>query len=343
MSEFIITNSNMRTSLSDIPENTIDACVTDPPYELNFQNNSWDRSGVSFQKETWETVFRVLKPGSYAAIFGGTRTWHRIAVAVEDAGFEIRDTLMWLYGSGMPKSYNPGNKDGYEHYGGLGTSLKPAWEPIIVARRPIQGSVLNNLDTYGTGCLNIDDTRIPTTDSYVINRFDSGMKPFGNAVGETYQTYEQPDKGRWPSNLLLDEDAANGIDKISGISTSVRTDRGRGIHGRTFHSPNGTSSGVRGHNDSGGASRYFWVKKANRLEKSDANHHPTVKPIELMEYIVKMVVPKGGSVIDPFMGSGSTGVAALLNDRDFIGVELIDSYYNTAHKRLSDVFVDNQY
>ena len=321
----------------------VDAVITDPPYGLTFMGKDWDNYGTPLGFQQWTAqwaaeAYRVLKPGGYLLAFGGTRTYHRLAAGVEDAGFEIRDCLLWLYGSGFPKSLNL--KGEWE---GWGTALKPAVEPIVMARKPLIGTVAENVQRYGTGAININATRVGTEER--VNN-PGGISTangvygirFGNIEGNTVN-------GRWPANVLLDEEAAAMLDEQSGESVSQAAmmqagpeSEGWGLHTR--------QPGVRGHNDSGGASRFFYVAKAARGErnfgldgfntevagtgalrdggresKPRANTHPTVKPVALMAYLIRMVARKGSVILDPFMGSGTTAVAAIQEGVAWIGCE----------------------
>lgn len=286
---------------------TVDSIVTDPPYGLSFMGKGWDHEVPG--KEYWEHFLRFAKPGAHLVAFGGTRCWHRLAVAIEDAGWEIRDCLMWLYGVGFPKSHSlPG---------GWGTALKPAYEPIILARKPFKGTVADNVLQRGTGALNIDGCRV--------------------GVGE-------PVVGRWPANVVLDEGAGRVLDEQSGVSKSsggltvgVGAQDGR-VYG--FGDKLGANAGGLG--DTGGASRFFYTAKASRAEREDglesdgqrANTHPTVKPIDLMRWLVRMVTPPGGLVLDPFTGSGTTGCAAMLEGMEFVGCEIDPEHTSTASDRI---------
>jgi site-specific DNA-methyltransferase (adenine-specific) len=427
---FTILHGNNLDILPTLPDNSVDSIVTDPPYELGFMGKKWDSSGIAYSVELWTECLRVLKPGGHLLSFGGTRTYHRVAVAIEDAGFEIRDNIAWLYGSGFPKSLDvskaidkaagverevvgtkmaspKGIKNAEERtdtlagaYGGVpkeiditapatdeakqwngwGTALKPAHEPIIVARKPLIGTVAHNVLTHGTGALNIDGSRIGTTDNlnggaYAIQgteREDGWGMQRGQA-GE----YEQP-KGRWPANIILDEHTAGLLDEQSGVSKS--TDSVRNNSARQSNSFGASVNHTElGHLDSGGASRFFYVAKASKRDRNEGleeleartalemtgrkegsaglvwkhddgsdkanayagtsgsarqNFHPTVKPTALMEYLVKLVTPPNGTVLDPFTGSGSTGKAAILNGFDFIGIEMTEDYLPIIKARL---------
>jgi site-specific DNA-methyltransferase (adenine-specific) len=369
---------------------SVDAVITDPPYGLTFMGKDWDNYGTPLGFQQWTAqwaaeAYRVLKPGGHLLAFGGTRTYHRLAAGVEDAGFEIRDCLLWLYGSGFPKSLDVSKAidkaagaerkvigkskrhgggtmqgasfqvsanipnitapatDAAREWEGWGTALKPAVEPIVMARKPIIGTVAENVQRYGTGAININATRVGTEE-----RFNNpggistangvyGIR-FGNVEGNTVS-------GRWPANVLLDEAAAALLDEQSGESVSQAAmmqagpeSEGWGLHTR--------QPGVRGHNDSGGASRFFYVAKAAKAErnfgldgfntevagtgalrdggresKPRANTHPTVKPVALMAYLIRMVARKGSVILDPFMGSGTTAVAAIQEGVAWIGCE----------------------
>jgi len=424
---FTILHGNNLDILPTLPDNSVDSIVTDPPYELGFMGKKWDSSGIAYSVELWTECLRVLKPGGHLLSFGGTRTFHRVAVAIEDAGFEIRDNIAWLYGSGFPKSLDVskaidksagaereviGQKvspDGtcyasriinargpsiggaaYGEYGngggevtapstteaqqweGWGTALKPAHEPIIVARKPLIGTVAHNVLTHGTGALNIDGSRIGTDDNLNGGRYSDGKNEndsfvFGKGVNKRSKNdFEQP-KGRWPANIILDEHTAGLLDEQSGVSKSpsgMITQGGKAKGGFDVGSSDGTrTSKFQGHNDSGGASRFFYVAKASKRDRNEGldempikrpdnrsstgmgtfqekgvqpqqNFHPTVKPTALMEYLVKLVTPPNGTVLDPFTGSGSTGKAAILNGFDFIGIEMTEDYLPIIKARL---------
>ena len=378
-----------REVLRGIPENHFDACVTDPPYELGFMCKSWDSRGVSFQSETWAEVYRVLKPGAHLLAFGGTRTYHRIACAIEDAGFEVRDCIMWLYGQGFPKSldvgkaidkmqgaeraviranpnhraisginyegiYSGGNTGAInitapaspeaKQWEGWGTALKPAWEPIILARKPLAGTVAQNVLEHGTGGLNIDGCRIVYQDDIDKSKATprgkctSGVLAGGGQDHERQEFIRSKQLGRWPANVILDEEAGQALDEQSGILKSGSRVAGeyKRLGGKDRYSAweAGPMPEVKG--NSGGASRFFYCAKTSPAERNAAgdNRHPTVKPIALMRYLVKLVTPPGGLVLDPFMGSGSTGIAALAEGFLFQGIEQELEYFNLARQRI---------
>lgn len=322
-----------------LPEACVDAVVTDPPYGLAFMGKAWDHGvpGVAF----WAEALRVAKPGAHLLAFGGTRTFHRLTCAIDDAGWEIRDCLSWLYGSGFPKSHNG-------PWGG--TALKPAWEPIIMARKPLIGTVAANHAAHGTGALNIDGCRIAyeTTQNPATNPLYRKQAGYANGAASdlaptSYTVRSEPsernphDGGRWPANVVLDEAAARLLDAQSGaLGFSSGTEvQGEAHPSGIYGSRQKEGRGEIGYGDSGGASRFFYTAKASRREReaglreagrSDGrekpidnaylrmspvrNTHPTVKPVALMRWLLRLVTPAGGLVLDPFAGSGTTGVAS---------------------------------
>lgn len=315
-----------RELVAALEPESIDSCVTDPPYGLKFMGQRWD-GGVAFEPETWKAVFRVLKPGAHLVAFGGTRTYHRLACAIEDAGFEIRDQLAWVYGSGFPKSHN--------RPGGLGTALKPAWEPICLARKPLAGTVAENLVRFGTGALNIDGCRIETSGRPARKKTGerwaaSNIDSFGSkAVGET-------DQGRWPANLIHD-----GSDEVlAGFPDQTGANGGNGTFVQhTWAGRDATEQSIE--RSKGSAARFFYCAKASPAERHAGcedlpkrNKHPTVKPVKLMRWLVRLVTPVGGTVLDPFAGSGSTLIAAELEGFASVGCELSPDYVVIAERRL---------
>lgn len=347
---------DMREVLAGLDADAYESVVCDPPYGLSFMGKGWDRGvpGVEF----WQEALRVAKPGAHLLAFGGTRTFHRLACAIEDAGWELRDCIMWVYGSGFPKSHDvskaidkaagaerekvlvptqPGNKvycgdsrtysssahagfrdisapatDAAKQWEGWGTALKPAWEPIIVARKPLAGTVAQNVLEHGTGAMNIDGCR----------------------VGDTEQTSAAP-PGRWPANVIhdgSDEVLALFPDCDGTVAMTQHASGGFSIFPKTEMSRGGT--GVK---DSGSAARFFYCSKASKKDRGADNNHPTVKPAALMRYLVKLVTPPGGTVLDPFMGSGSTGKAAVLEGFSFVGVDLNPDYVEIAKARINTV------
>lgn len=341
-----------------LADNSIDAIVTDPPYELGFMGKHWDNSGIAYQPSTWKEALRVLKPGGHLLAFGGTRTYHRMAVAIEDAGFEIRDSLHWIYGTGFPKSLNVGD--------GRGTALKPAHEPIVMARKMVVGTVTQNVERHGTGALNIDACRIAATGERLGGGGEkraslAGKEGWGrpwmedpeHAAKFAAKVSANVDKasqlGRWPANITLShtEDCENGVcaedcpiaelDRQSGERPSGKNN-GDAVVGE--YSKGTVKSMRRGlltsRDDIGGASRFFYITKAGKKERNagcDVNNHPTVKPVALMRYLIRLVTPPNGVVLDPFLGSGTSGVAAIKENVRFIGIEQSEEYLTIARAR----------
>jgi len=340
----------------------IDSVITDPPYGLKFMGKEWDHGvpGVSF----WEEILRVSKPGAHLLAFGGTRTFHRLMVAIEDAGWEIRDTIMWVYGSGFPKSHdiskgidkmlgkhkkvvvptktgntrhdrgNPYATQGHagfrdistpvtpqaKQWNGWGTALKPAWESIILARKPVDGSIVNNVLRHGVGGINIDGCRVLTGDEtgrekpeYVAND-KNNVYGKGMGGGDWENT-----KGRWPANLIHD-----GSDEVVGLFPVTTPSNVAEVSNKNLIWGSGNKQlAIRGHNDSGGqASRFFYCAKADKKDRGKGNTHPTVKPNSLLRYLVCLITPPDGIVLDPFAGSGSTGLAARDEEHESILIEL---------------------
>jgi len=407
----------------------IDSCVADPPYGLSFMGKQWDYDVP--KKELWERVFASMKQGAHLLSFFGSRTYHRGVIPIEDAGFEIRDQLMWLYGSGFPKSHNIGkavdklqgnerqvigkkvrgdvekakqtgntfakadanknNKDifgygteiltkGNSEYEGWGTALKPAHEPIVMARKPFKGSVAENVLEHGTGGINIDGCRVGTDDKLSIgsNKRDNANVNFG--MKDNKEKQKQHEQGRFPANVMHD-----GSEEVLEIFPQT----GKSSGGRSYQNTNQMYSGgwadEKGNKtdpsfgDEGTAARYFYCAKASKQDRDEGldmisekpmawgnqakaelkrgnidfkadgdstkhnqvqmrkNTHPTVKPTELMRYLCRLVTPKGGVVLDPFMGSGSTGKGALLEGFKFIGIEVEREYFDIACARLEAV------
>ena len=519
-----------RTVLSTLNDNSVDSIVCDPPYELNFMGRSWDNTGIAYDVTVWQQCLRVLKPGGHLIAFGGSRTYHRLAVAIEDAGFEIRDQIQWIYAQGFPKSHNL--KDDWQ---GWGTALKPAHEPAVLARKPLCGTVADNVTAWGVGALNIDGTRVgtevmtkgvgPGIASYQRANLEHGIRPYKNGLPALNNVNPIEYKsGRWPANVIFDEAAAQVLDGQSGHSVSGVGNRGlqhSGRHGGIADGGNikEVTASIRGHPDSGGASRFFYAvpneyncclcyntcakdmtteeickhilvsnaanhgwtiqetneftvhvnalltqnaqlalnvksaipqcalcatsiavalaeiktlgfnqqkcelilaympkfassiliqnlvsfaelwgntdtipttqnllmlygsalhaienyikqeskarvggdndqaqatrflynAKASKSEREAgfdapigerANFHPTIKPLALMRYLVRLVTPKGGKVLDPFMGSGSTGCAAVLEGFDFVGIDITPEYVAIAQKRIAHYAVE---
>jgi site-specific DNA-methyltransferase (adenine-specific) len=462
--------------LKTIPDNSIDSVVTDPPYGLGFMGKEWDTFDKNqfgnipdecsdenvYNKKGFKTLpryktdglyqfandwakecFRVLKPGGHLLSFAGSRTYHKICMGIEDAGFEIRDQIMWVYGSGFPKSHNIGkaiqkqsgdikvigtkqgagttgksyisNNEEYvdgekgvfkkeyddieinNDWEGWGTALKPAHEPIVMARKPLsEKSIAENVLKHGTGGINIDGSRIPSSenDKYDIRTYYTYHKTFSSyAETEEEQTFtvnEKNEQGRFPANIIFDEEAGQLLDEQSGISKSSKTKSPLlDITGGSYNNHKGNTDKIteRGHNDKGGASRFFYCPKAAKSDRDEGldnfeekaqrvtsggtrdfnarcascgkkfvgsksticdcdnpitdnqvfkkkNNHPTVKPVDLMRYLINLVTPPNGTILDPFMGSGSTGKAAVRCGVNFIGIEKEQEYMEIASARI---------
>lgn len=370
-------------TLRGMPDNSVDSIVTDPPYGLSFMGKRWDYDVPSV--DIWAECLRVLKPGGHLLAFAGTRTQHRMAVRIEDAGFEIRDMIAWVYSSGFPKShcvskmidkmhgqdreklyvtsitgqrkegrqeiYNNGKgidtlvnyatapaTDAARQWQGWGTALKPALEPITVARKPLTGTVAANVLEYGTGALNIDGCRVAADDGYIENAVTQGVNTARTSFEPRREkrTFAPSQAGRWPANLIHDgsEEVLDGFphSKSGAVSENHKrnTDGGNGnTHGKMA----GAVGPFRDASE-GSAARFFYCAKASRADRGPDNIHPTVKPTDLMRYLCRLVTPPGGTVLDPFMGSGSTGKAAMLEGFRFIGCELSPEYLEIARARI---------
>jgi len=423
-----------------LEDNSVDSIVTDPPYGLEFMGKRWDKFGaeikefskkekggfggyknhIRFGKSTtngfqefcyeWaKEALRVLKPGGYLLSFGGSRTYHRMACAIEDAGFEIRDQIMWVYGSGFPKSHNigkavdklqgnereivgekilggikrarPDNAEGFSNpytsgqsigietkgnskWEGWGTALKPAHEPIVVARKPLsEKTIALNVLKWGTGGINIDESRVETEDRIQCQTGHKGQ-PFESREHK-FTPREYTTQGRFPANLIHDgSDEVVGLFPETGksnvrkISAKENVNINNQVYGKGYIRQEG------GFVDSGSASRFFYCAKASKSERNAGlegfentisingdkwtdmdrrennkptirkNHHPTVKPVKLMQYLTRLITPKGGMVLDPFIGSGTTGIACKKEGFNFIGIEKDKEYVDIANKRL---------
>ena len=435
--------------LPTLEPGSVDAVVTDPPYGLGFMGKDWDHGipGSHF----WEAVLTVAKPGAHLLAFGGTRTFHRLACAIEDAGWEIRDCIMWVYGSGFPKSedaskaidrqacreeltanlgrkptreefkaewenyrkivgtklglpgysltnatdqgntlgWSKSKRDGAKEcsistpfasaaaqWSGWGTALKPAWEPVIVARKPLDGTVADNVQRYGTGAMNIDGCRVRggSSDGGSI----SGLSALGQGSGWNAHTNRTTaidrsmGKGRWPANLIHDgsEEAVAGFPQ-TGMSAGGRSGHTAAYSGGYKQEYYGNEHP--GFGDSGSAARFFYCAKASRTDRNEGlggfqekplnwssgtkspetfqaegtkrrakNHHPTVKPTALMQYLCRLVTQPGGIILDPFMGSGSTGRAAMLEGFRFVGIDNDPECLPMARARIRAAIVDHK-
>lgn len=396
-----IIEGDSRAVLREFDSNSIHSVVTDPPYALvsiskrfgkegaapaqfgkdgayrrasaGFMGKQWDTGETAFDPEFWVEVMRVLRPGGHVLAFGGTRTYHRLAVAIEDAGFEIRDQIGWLYGSGFPKSHN---MDG--DWEGWGTALKPAWEPIVVARKAIDGTNAANLAKWGVGALNIDGCRV----EFAGEADQASAKPGGKMTakvgalaGGTQNDNDRTEfvsdntKGRWPANVIHDgsDEVLEAFPNAPGAVAPVRGTEGSSKTANVFGEYAVRTASDR--RDGGGsAARFFYCAKASKKDRDEglegfvktsggmvsntsgqhmtrrdegyevaprANNHPTVKPTELMRYLCRLVTPPGGTVLDPFMGSGSTGRGAVLEGFSFVGIEMDPGYFDIADKRIA--------
>jgi len=323
--------------MKKFPDNYFSAIVTDPPYGLSFMNKGWDHAVP--RTEYWKECLRIAKPGSYLLAMGGTRTFHRLASVIEDSGLEIRDCLMWLYGSGFPKSHN--------HFGieGYGTALKPAWEPIIMAMKRCDGTFAQNAEKWGQAGINIDECRIGFHEYSQEEWTRKGLaRVTGNTYGEHKSFASELPKGRWPANVILDEEAAKRLDEMNGNLKSGDPGIRRKPHsgteriGQLKNHPIGHKQ--TGFGDSGGASRFFYCAKASSSERGEDNRHPTVKPLKLMEYLIKLVMPpKNGLLLDPFAGSGTTILAAKRLGFDAIGIEKQPEYCEIAQRRIDSILI----
>lgn len=408
-------NGDCIEQMRQLPANSVDSIVTDPPYELGFMGKSWDSTGIAYSVKMWDEALRVLKPGGHLLAFSGSRTYHRMACAIEDAGFEIRDQIMWVYGSGFPKSLdvskaidkqagverervatNEGIASGSANFGGgsstqlrngtkqgaqaitdkakqwagWGTALKPAHEPIVLARKPLIGTVAANVIIHGTGALNIDGSRVGSDGGSA--GAGAGARVFGNGLNGPRGTPVEG-LGRWPANFIHDgSDEVVELFPDTGKSTGGRI--GKKTMGDVTNVPAGEyEAGDPGYGDSGSAARFFYCAKASKKDRNAglegmplraggsnakgytadvargldrnrpvANHHPTVKPTDLMRYLVKLVTPPNGTVLDPFTGSGSTGKAAMLEGFNFIGCELDPDYIAIANARIKHALEEQQ-
>ena len=328
-------------TMNQMEPESVDAIVTDPPYGLGFMGKKWDNLPPS--QEWAEACYRVLKPGGHIAAFGGTRTWHRLAVAIEDAGFEMRDSLAWLYGSGFPKSHNVGKSTAADEWDGWGTALKPAFEPIVLARKPLaEKTVARNVLAHGTGAINIDACRVtPLTGAEVAR---SGKSTKGGIYGDYGSVDWKRDgaapSGRWPANVLLDQHTAAWVDEQSGVLKSPGNyERSTDVSATIYQEGVGARSAGDTHygfGDTGGASRFFYTAKAPKSERPNVGgvQHPTVKPLAIMEWLIRLVTPPDGVLLDPFAGSGTTLEAARKLGHKSIGIEAEETYLPLIDQRL---------
>ncbi len=385
----VLQHGDCLIELKKIMANSIDSVITDPPAGISFMNKSWDddkggrKEWITWMSTVMAECLRVLKPGGHALIWAIPRTSHWTATAVEDAGFEVRDVVTHLFGSGFPKSldiskaidkeagakrevvgFNSNHRtlkpthsmvgephsgdgsltapstDAAKQWQGFGTALKPAAEFWILARKPLsEKTVAKNVLKHGTGGLNIDGSRIGNEIRLNTSAGNTDREKWRMNTSETEGRTVQ---GRFPSNLVLSGDAPEMLDEQSGISKSTggRTVKrgGKYTEGKVS-APGIFTNDDPGFGDIGGASRFFYCAKVSPSERGETNTHPTVKPQKLMQYLIKLITPPGGTVLDPFMGSGSTGLAAKTLGFRFIGIEKEKEYYEIAEARIESVMI----
>lgn len=354
---------DMAVVLATLNENSIDSCVTDPPYHLvsivkrfsnsnpddvlknatnrkiagqgtspygrtarGFMGKQWDGGDVAFQVETWAQVYRVLKPGAHLIAFSSTRTYHRMACAIEDAGFEIRDQIGWVYGSGFPKSHNVGD--------GWGTALKPAWEPIVFARKPVEGTVAANVAKWGTGAINIDGCRIETSETWDgrdLPNAEDGVC-WGGALNASSSSSHP--LGRWPANIITDgsEEVVAAFPDTHSAGAAGYSKTSEPYDASAYHIGGGHQL-FRIGDEGGSAARFFYTAKADDDDRLGSKH-PTVKPLDLMQYLVRLVTPPKGVVLDLFAGTGTTGEAAFREGFSSILIEREPEYQDDIRRRM---------
>lgn len=413
MTQFELHQGDCLEVMKMLPDNSVDSCVTDPPYELGFMGKAWDKSGIAYNVELWREVYRVLKPGAYLLAFGGSRTYHRMACAIEDAGFEIRDQIQWIYGSGFPKSLDvskamekaagvqpvstrpatlgmannpqwntlnnqlvmpPLQTDDAKTWDGWGTALKPAHEPICMARKPLEKglTVAQNVLKWGTGAINIDGCRVEfASDADKETAHNNALGPVerskttkaiyegGKQNGGFADTHSPT--GRFPANVIHD-----GSDEVLARFPETTSGGGNKANIQPKARESQVLSTIDGGDwdaNTGSASRFFYCAKASKSDRNGGldgfpvdrpdsrtaigmgtfeekgvqpqqNHHPTVKPTALMQYLCRLITPPGGTVLDPYTGSGSTGKAAMFEGFRFIGIERELEYVEIATARI---------
>lgn len=364
-----IKNGDSWNLLKELPDNSIGSLVTDPPYLIDFMGNQWDSANSpAGDKEFWSLVLSKMKHGAHGVVFGHSRQHHRVMVALEDAGFEIRDTLMWMYGQGFPKNHNIGKSvakvdANNTQWEGWGSALKPAYEPIILVRKPLgkKLTIAKNCLEHGVGGLNIDDSRVVANDKA---KFPEGNYTTDTTVGSIRNEVRTADKnegGRFPSNVLIshnpdgcDDDCPIAIldkqaPKAGSLFKTTRKKDTTGGSGASWVKAGGNTKGEDNgaFDEPSGASRFYYQPKIRTKERNwgmgeEKNTHPTVKPVALMHYLVRLITPKGEKVLDPFVGSGSTGMACVLTDNDFIGFEMDEKFCNIAEHRIEYVVTNKQ-
>lgn len=335
-----------------MPSESVDAVVCDPPAGIAFMGKSWDKdkggrdAWIKWLEGIMRDCLRVLKPGGHCLVWALPRTSHWTAMAIEDAGFEVRDVVVHCFGTGFPKSLNVSKAidkldvdvDAAKQWEGFGTALKPANEHWILARKPLIGTVAANVLEHGTGAMNIDECRIGSESRPKMVRTSTvvaASSMSGTSTGAT-NSGDMTSQGRWPANLVLSDDAPAEMDRQSGhlkqggrISGNEKSQRTKSVYGKGWeHKPWTPYAG------SGGASRFFYCPKPSTKERGKGNVHPTVKSIALMSWLVRLITPPGGTVLDPFMGSGTTGLACKEEGFDFIGIEQEEEYFEIARGRI---------
>jgi len=329
-------NGDCLEQMKTLPDNSVDSIVTDPPYGISFMAKKWDYDVPKV--EVWKEAMRVLKHGGHALIACGTRTQHRMVVNIEDAGFEIRDVVSWIYGSGFPKSLNIHKKD-ERCPEGWGTALKPACEFFTLARKPLsEKTVAQNVLKWGTGGINIDGCRVegkPRTTHKDGNFRTTSKDNRGglNSYEFSVPLGEYPSAtGRFPANLI--HDGSQEVLELFPETKPSRIGKPRGTKKKGLFANSKFNKVGQEHNDSGSAARFFYCPKANKKDRDEGNNHPTVKPTALMQYLCRLITPTGGVILDPYMGSGSTGKAAVKEGFSFVGCELDEDYYKIAKARI---------
>lgn len=319
-------NGDCLEQMKQLPDNSVDSIVTDPPYGISFMAKKWDYDVPKV--EVWKEAMRVLKHGGHALIACGTRTQHRMVVNIEDAGFEIRDVVSWIYGSGFPKSLNIHKKD-ERCPDGWGTALKPACEFFTLCRKPLsEKTVAANVLKWGTGGINIDGCRVGTETRHNPSAGNSDREKWRM---NTSETEGRETTGRFPANLIHD-----GSQQVLELFPETKSGKMKQkIEGGEFNVfGKQYPRNVETIGDSGSAARFFYCPKASKKDRDEGNHHPTVKPTALMQYLCRLITPTGGVVLDPYMGSGSTGKAAVKEGFSFVGCEVDEDYYKIATARI---------